>query len=104
MFKFDSTLHRLRAVGILEAISFLLLLGIAMPMKYVWGHPEAVRAVGMAHGLLWIAYVGLAGLGQLDYKWSVKTTAWLVVASLLPLGPLVADAKILRGFEAPSRS
>ena len=100
MFKFDSTLNRLRSIGSWEAISYLLLLGIAMPLKYIWGHPEAVRVVGMAHGILWMAYVGLAILGQADYKWPTKTTAWLFIASLLPFGPFVADAKLLRKVDA----
>lgn len=96
MLKFDTTLHRLRSVGTWEAISYLLLLGVAMPLKYIWGQPEAVRIVGMAHGVLWMAYIGLAILGQMDYKWSFKVTAWLFIASLLPFGPFVADAKLLR--------
>jgi integral membrane protein len=100
MFKFDTTLNRLRSVGILEAISFLLLLGIAMPLKYAFGQPEMVRIVGMAHGVLWILYVGLAGLGQLDYKWPLKTTVLLLIASMLPFGPIVADAKLLRQVNA----
>ena len=100
MFKFDNTLNRLRSIGVLEAISFLLLLGVAMPLKYILGHPELVRIVGMAHGILWILYVGLAGLGQLDYKWPKKTTVLLVIASLLPFGPIVADAKLLRQVDA----
>ena len=95
MFKFDSTLNRLRSVGTWEAISYLLLLGIAMPLKYGFDMPQAVRVVGMAHGILWMAYVGLAVLGQIDYKWPLKTTIWLFVASLLPFGPFVADAKLL---------
>ena len=99
MFKFDTTLHRLRTVGTWEAISYLLLLGIAMPLKYVWGYEQAVRVVGMAHGILWMAYIGLAVLGQMDYKWSFKTTAWLFIASLLPFGPFIADAKLLKGKE-----
>ena len=96
MFKFDTTLNRLRSVGILEAISFLLLLGVAMPLKYAFGQPEMVRIVGMAHGVLWILYVGLAGLGQLDYKWPLKTTVLLLIASMLPFGPIVADVKLLK--------
>lgn len=96
MFKFNSTLNRLRSVGILEAISFILLLGIAMPLKYAFDQPEMVRIVGMAHGVLWILYVGLAGLGQLDYKWPWKTTLLLLIASVLPFGPIVADAKLLK--------
>ena len=96
MFKFNSTLNRLRSVGILEAISFILLLGIAMPLKYAFDQPEMVRVVGMAHGVLWILYVGLAGLGQLDYKWPWKTTLLLLIASVLPFGPIVSDAKLLK--------
>jgi len=42
-----------------------------------------------------MAYVGLAVLGQIDYKWSLKTTAWLFIASLLPFGPFLADSKLL---------
>ena len=97
--KFDTTLNRLRSVGSWEAISYLLLLGVAMPLKYIWGHAEAVRVVGMAHGILWMAYIGLAILGQLDYKWSPKTTFSLFIASLLPFGPFVVDAKLLRNVD-----
>ncbi len=97
---FDSTLTRLRSVGSWEAISYLLLLFVAMPLKYIWGWPEAVRVVGMAHGVLWVAYIALAVLGQLDYRWSWKITGWLFVASLLPFGPFVAEAKLLRQIQA----
>jgi integral membrane protein len=100
MFKFDNTLNRLRSIGILEAISFILLLGIAMPLKYLCGAPEMVRIVGMAHGILWVLYVGLAALGQLDYKWPKRTTALLLIASLVPFGPIIADAKLLRQIDA----
>ena len=99
MFKFDTTLSRLRSVGIFEAISFLLLLGVAMPLKYVFGQPEMVRIVGMAHGVLWMLYVGLAALGQIDYKWPLKTTALLLIASVLPFGPIIADVKLLKQIE-----
>ena len=99
MFKFDTTLSRLRSVGIFEAISFLLLLGVAMPLKYAFGQPEMVRIVGIAHGVLWMLYVGLAALGQLDYKWPLKTTALLLIASVLPFGPILADVKLLKQIE-----
>ncbi|MEZ7843704.1 MAG: DUF3817 domain-containing protein [Opitutales bacterium] len=99
MFKFGSSLNRLCRVGILEAISCLLRLGVAMPLKYAFGQPEMVRIVGMAHGVLWMLYVGLAALGQIDYKWPLKTTALLLIASMLPFGPIVADAKLLKKIE-----
>lgn len=100
MFKFDTTLNRLRSVGTWEAISYILLLGIAMPLKYLGDNDVLIRPIGMAHGILWMAYVGLAILGQADYKWPLKTTIWLFIASLLPFGPFVADAKLLQKVNA----
>ncbi len=99
MFRFDTTLHRLRSVGTWEAISSILLFGIAMPLKYIGGNDVLIRPIGMGHGILWMAYVGLALLAQLDLKWSWKTTAWLIVASIVPAGPFVADAKLLKQHE-----
>ena len=55
-----TTIGRLRVIGLLEGISFLVLLGVAMPLKYVWDEPQAVRGVGMAHGVLFLAYVTAA--------------------------------------------
>jgi hypothetical protein len=72
MFQLVKTqLGRLRIIGFVEGLSFLILLGIAMPLKYFFGLPETVRVVGMAHGLLFVLYVllviqnaaGLAGFG-----------------------------------------
>jgi len=47
---------RVRIAGIIEGISFLLLLGLAMPMKYFAGQPQYVRVIGMIHGMLFLAY------------------------------------------------
>ena len=99
MFRFDNTLHRLRSVGILEALSSILLFGVAMPLKYIWGNDLLIRPVGMIHGILWVAYVGFALLGQMNYKWSWKLTGWLMLASIVPAGPLVADPKLLEPYE-----
>ncbi|MEL0005162.1 MAG: DUF3817 domain-containing protein, partial [Opitutales bacterium] len=51
-----NSIYSLRLLGNIEGISYLLLLGIAMPMKYFFGFPMAVKIVGMAHGVLFIAY------------------------------------------------
>ncbi len=91
-----SNLGRLRIIGFLEGISFLVLLGIAMPLKYMLGQPEAVRHVGMAHGLLFVLYVILVTLVMLDEKWNFKTTAIALLASLIPFGTFYVDAKYLR--------
>ena len=91
-----SSLGRLRVVGWLEGVSFLVLLGIAMPLKYFAGWPHAVRVVGMAHGILFLLYLLVAIQAALDRNWTWKRTALVMLASVLPAGPFVVDAKIIR--------
>jgi integral membrane protein len=92
----QSPLGRLRIVGFLEALSFLVLVGIAMPLKYAAGRPEAVRVVGMAHGVLFLLYLLAVIQAAVAYRWNFKRTALLLIASLVPCGPFVAEAKLLR--------
>lgn len=89
-------LSRLRFIGWWEGVSFLVLLGIAMPLKYLAGEPAAVRVVGMAHGILFTLYVLAAIHAALEYNWSWKRTALVLLASVLPAGPFIVDAKLLR--------
>jgi integral membrane protein len=93
---FTTSIGRLRMIGFWEGVSFLVLLGIAMPLKYYAGQPGAVRVVGMAHGILFMLYVWAAIQAALEHNWTWKRTALVLVASLLPAGPFVVDAKILR--------
>ena len=96
---FGSALGRLRLLGFLEGGSFLILVGIAMPLKHFAGMPGAVRMAGMAHGILFIAYCVAIVLATLQLRWSTGRALSLLVASLLPFGPFYADAKILRKLE-----
>lgn len=89
-------LSALRTTGIIEGISFLILLGIAMPMKYVFGQPELVRYVGSIHGVLTILYIFLLINVSIRMQWSIKTTALAFIASLVPFGMLYAEFKIFR--------
>jgi integral membrane protein len=91
-----TALSRLRLVGLLEGISFLVLLLIAMPLKYAADQPLAVRYVGMAHGVLFLLYLLALVPVALDHRWSWKTLALAVLASLLPAGPFVFDTKVLK--------
>lgn len=85
---------RMRVVGMLEGVSFLLLMGIAMPLKYLAGRPEAVRYFGWLHGLLFIGYC-LAILSALvNGKISFRKSVMAFVASLIPFGPFVIDRKL----------
>lgn len=91
-----TSLGRLRVVGYWEGASFLVLLLVAMPLKYFAGWPQGVRVVGMAHGILFILYVWAALQAAMERDWPWKRTAAVLVASVLPAGPFVVDAKILR--------
>lgn len=85
-----------RGISFLEGISLLLLLFVAMPLKYVWGNPEYVRIVGMAHGLLFVAYVLLAIMTKFELEWKVKTLLIVLVASVIPFGTFYVDKKYLK--------
>ena len=91
-----SSLGRLRIVAILEGISFLVLLGIAMPLKYIAGIPEVVRVVGMAHGVLFVLYVILLIQVAIEKSWSFKKSILAFIASFIPFGTFYADAKWFR--------
>jgi integral membrane protein len=90
----SSHLGRLRIIGFLEGLSFILLMGIGMPLKYFGGYEHATRDLGMIHGILFIAYVISVIPVKLQVKWSLKTTLLVLLASLLPFGTFVAEAKI----------
>ncbi len=92
------SLKSLSWVGYLEGISFILLLGVAMPLKYQLGIVEPVKYLGMAHGVLFIAYV----LVLMSTASKIKLPLWAmpsgVLASLLPFGPFVFDRALKRSL------
>lgn len=94
--KVSTTLGRLRLTGLLEGLSFIILLLIAMPLKYLGGKPEMVRIIGMAHGVLFLLYITLVAHAKLQYQWSWKRMMWLWVASVIPFGTFYVDYKVLR--------
>ena len=87
-----------RTISTLEAISFLVLLGIAMPLKYIakieYGE-EIVRVVGMLHGILFILYVLGAFIMKGKLKWSITTLLIVILCSVLPFGPFYVERKYL---------
>lgn len=96
MYFLATVIGRLRLIGFFEGLSFLLLLGVAMPLKYIAGQPEAVRWVGMAHGILFLLYLGATVQAALEYRWTWKHTLLIAAASLVPFGPFYADARWLK--------
>jgi len=93
---YASAIGRFRTVAIFEGISFLLLLFIAMPLKYMANIPLAVDIMGWIHGMLFILYM-FTGLNlKIAHDWPIKKTALAVVASIIPFGPFILDKRILQ--------
>lgn len=81
--------------GRLEALSYLLLLFVAMPLKYVWDHPEYVRWTGSAHGFLFVLFCILAVIVARKQEWSLKVTALALASAFFPFGPFIFEKKYL---------
>lgn len=93
---FSTSLGWLRVVGVLEGISYLMLFGISMPLKYMMDMPEPNKVIGMAHGVLFVAYVGLVFYVRSEYGWKMKRTFLALLASIVPFGTFWADKKLFR--------
>ena len=83
-----------RKIAFLEGISFLLLLFVAMPLKYVYGVPEAVKVVGWMHGILFIAFVGALWKVSNEESWSDGFFAMVLMSGLVPFATFFMDRKL----------
>lgn len=92
----NGSITAFRWLSISEGISFLLLLFVAMPLKYIWEMPVFVKVTGMAHGVLFIAYILGAVLMYDKMKWSFKDLAVIMLCAVLPFGPFYVDSKYLK--------
>lgn len=97
---FNSPKIRLRLIGLTEGISFLVLVLIAVPLKRIGGHPEAVQVVGPIHGLLFLLYVLTVIQAKTEYNWPLGKTLLALLASVIPGGTFYADHKIFRHLRA----
>ncbi|AIE61277.1 DUF3817 domain-containing protein [Bacillus methanolicus] len=93
-----STIDLLRRVGIFEGISYLVLLFIAMPLKYFAGLPVFVLIFGMIHGILFILFVLLLFLVWQRHRWPLIRVFGAFIASLLPFGTFVLDARLRKEY------
>ncbi len=78
-----------------EGISFLILLFIAMPLKYIWEAPSWVKVVGMVHGVLFVAYIAWAIFVKEVQKWDYRTLGIVIAGSILPFGTFIIEKKYL---------
>ncbi len=99
----QTPISRLRFIAILEGVSFLVLLGIAMPMKYLGGVDAAVKVVGWTHGVLFILFCAALLLALRAAHLKPLHGAAVFVAALVPFGPFLIDGR-LRRAEAHARA
>lgn len=99
--KFITTeIGRLRLLGFLEGVSFLLLVFIGMPFKYWGDDPYLVKAIGPLHGVLFVLFVMLTLWISVARDWKFTRTTWKVLlASVLPFGTFYVDHTILRKMD-----
>ena len=85
-----------RIIAFLEGVSYILLLFIAVPIKYNLGDPTYVKLLGMPHGLLFGAYITFAILLKESKKWNKTELFVILVCSILPFGTFYADKKYFK--------
>ncbi len=94
----------LRSVALLEAVSYLILLFIAMPLKYVWGVPLAVRIAGSMHGGLFVVFGFALWRVLMTTNWPLNRATLVFIASLLPFAPFVMDRRMRAWAEELSQT
>ena len=100
----DSSIGRLRIISLVEGVSFIVLLVIAMPMKYFWGMPNAVTVVGMVHGILFLLFCVALINAVLVARWKWKPPLLIFLASLVPFAPLWVEHWLRRQPHHPDRT
>ena len=85
-----------RIISYLEGISYILLLFIAVPIKYYADDPSLVKLLGMPHGLLFIVYILLSVINSKKYNWNFTKTLVVIISSIIPFGTFYVDYKYLK--------
>jgi integral membrane protein len=100
---FNSSIKKFRVASFVEGLSYLILLFVAMPIKYLGGNPIPVKIVGMTHGLLFFLFIFFLYMATSEHKWSKKFSLFAFVSSLVPFGMFFLD-KHLKKKELDSAS
>jgi integral membrane protein len=88
------TLKRFRVISYIEGLSYLILVFIAMPIKYLAENPYPVKIIGMAHGVLFILFVLFLYETMRKYAWQTSFSSKLFVYSLIPFGSFIIEKKM----------
>lgn len=90
----NNSVQRFGLINTIEGYSYLILLFIAMPIKYFLGYPLAVKIAGMTHGILFILFCILLVEAWKKTNWSLKENILFFVASLIPFGTFYTKKRI----------
>ncbi len=89
---------RFRFIAFMEGVSFLLLIFISMPLKYILNMPGPNQVFGLLHGILFVLYVLALIPVVIQYRWKFITVLWSFLAAFIPFGTFWADVKIFRHY------
>ena len=87
----QTKLGRFRILAFLEGISFLTILFVTMPLKYLYQNPEPNKIVGLVHGLLFLLYLVELFQVKVELNWKMKKTFLAALASVIPFGTFWAE-------------
>lgn len=90
----EKPLKRFRFMGLLEGSSLLILLFLAMPLKYFFGMPEAVSVVGSIHGFLFVSYCLMIAYMTFIVRWPFFYSIIAVIVAFIPFGNIIFDRKL----------
>lgn len=84
-----------RLTAFLEGVSYILLIFIAVPIKYLLNEAVYVKILGMPHGVLFILYIVFSIIAKIKYNWNFRKFLVISIASLVPFGTFYIDKKYL---------
>ena len=84
-----------RLTAFLEGVSYILLLFIAVPIKYLLNEALYVKILGMPHGILFILYIIFSIIAKIKYNWNFRKFLVISIASLVTFGTFYIDKKYL---------
>lgn len=88
-----------RKTALIEGVSYLILLFIAMPLKYIFNISEAVKYFGWIHGVLFLVFAVILLAAAIKYKWTLKRIAIYLIGSVLPFVPFYLDKSLKKEYE-----
>lgn len=91
---------RLRIIGFLEGLSLIVLVFIAVPMKYMYNDESLTKMMGPIHGALFLLFLLNTFSAGIEQKWKAKTSGMILASCFIPFGTFYVDYKFLKNIDA----